>query len=132
MSDALPPSSFMRSATEVRPEIPAGRQLPPVQRSESSAAALGGRTSERPDPHKTVDLRQMREEIREAVDRLNEQMRKESRNLAFSVDEKVNQTIITIKNAQTGEVVRQIPDEALLHVAHSIEDMKGLLYDEVS
>jgi uncharacterized FlaG/YvyC family protein len=29
-------------------------------------------------------------------------------------------------------VVRQIPDEALLQVAHSIEDMKGLLYDKVS
>jgi flagellar protein FlaG len=74
----------------------------------------------------------MRKEIEEAVERLNEQMRHEGRALAFSVDQKSSQTVITVKNSQTGEVVRQIPDETLLKVAHSLEDLKGLLYDEVS
>jgi uncharacterized FlaG/YvyC family protein len=28
-------------------------------------------------------------------------------------------------------VVRQLPPEVILRVAHSIEDLKGLLYDDI-
>jgi flagellar protein FlaG len=37
--------------------------------------------------------------------------------------------VITVKNSSTGEVIRQIPDEALLRVAHNIDDIKGLLHN---
>ncbi len=73
---------------------------------------------------------QMRAELREAVERLNEQMRKQGRSLAFSMDEQINTTIIQVKDANTGEVVRQIPNEAAVRSARSIEDLKGLLLNE--
>lgn len=128
MSDALQALSAGRPEMPARPEsaVKAAvaterpRQLDPVQPEEPK----------QPARRKRADAEQMRKEIQEAVERLNEQMRKEGRNLAFSVDKKVDQTVITVKNSHTGEVVRQIPDEALLHVAHSIEDMKGLIYDK--
>jgi flagellar protein FlaG len=50
--------------------------------------------------------------------------------LNFTIDEKLNRQIITVSNKETGEVVRQIPTEVVLRVAHSIEDIKGLLLDE--
>jgi flagellar protein FlaG len=43
-----------------------------------------------------------------------------------------DRTVITVKDTHSGEVVRQIPDEALLRVAHNIEEIKGLLYNDVS
>ena len=68
--------------------------------------------------------------LRDAIDKLNNQAAKTARSLNFSIDEKLNRQIITVSNKVTGEVVRQIPTEVVLKVAHSIEDIKGLLLDE--
>lgn len=67
-----------------------------------------------------------------AVERLNESMRKSSRGLNFSIDKVADRMVITVKDVQSGEVIRQIPDEALLRVAHNIEEIRGLIYNEVS
>ncbi len=74
----------------------------------------------------------MRKALQEAVEKLNDRMRQMSRNLAFSVDDKANRTVITVTNSTTGEVVRQIPNEIVLEVSRSIEDFKGLLHNTVS
>jgi flagellar protein FlaG len=73
---------------------------------------------------------EVRRNLAEAVERLNDQMRENGRALAFRVDEKVDRTVITVRQRETGEVVRQIPSEQVLKVAHSIEDIKGLLFNE--
>jgi flagellar protein FlaG len=74
---------------------------------------------------------EMRKKLQEAVSRLNEQLKSKGRDLSFSLDERIDRTIITVKNLQTGEVVRQIPTEEVVRMAHSIEDMKGVLFNEV-
>ena len=130
MSDALQALSAGRPEMPVRPESAVKAAVAPERPRQS--APVQPEEPKQPVRRKGPHAEQMRKEIQEAVERLNEQMRKEGRNLAFSVDKKVDQTVITVKNSHTGEVVRQIPDESLLHVAHSIEDMKGLLYDKVS
>jgi flagellar protein FlaG len=38
--------------------------------------------------------------------------------------------VITVTDKDTGEVIRQIPTEVVVRVAHSIEKMKGLLFDQ--
>ncbi len=74
---------------------------------------------------------ELRKNIQEAVDRLNEQMQSRGRDLSFSIDEKIDRSIITVRNLKTGELVRQIPTEDMVRLAHSIEDMKGLLFNAV-
>jgi hypothetical protein len=51
------------------------------------------------------------------------------RALGFRIDPAVSGTIVTVSNLETGQVIRQIPDEVVVRVAHSIEKMKGLLFD---
>ena len=83
-------------------------------------------------PEKTklgFDPQEMQKNLQEAIDRLNDQMKRNGRQLNFSIDKVVDRTVIQVKNAQTGEVVRQIPDETLLRVAHNIERVKGMLLD---
>lgn len=77
-----------------------------------------------------VNADEMRKNLQEAISRLNEQMKQNGRNLNFSVDQVVDRTVVTVKNSQTGEVVRQIPDETVLRVAHHIEALKGILLNE--
>jgi flagellar protein FlaG len=49
-------------------------------------------------------------------------------NLGFSHDESINGPVIVVTNSQTGEVVRKIPTEEVIRVAHSIDALKGVLF----
>lgn len=83
-------------------------------------------------PALQVDVAEKQRNLEEAIQRLNDQMRSNNRDLAFAIDRKIDRTIITVRSAQSGEVVRQIPDEAVLRVAHSIEDIKGMLLNTMA
>ena len=77
-----------------------------------------------------VDPKQMRENLHEAIEKLNDQVERNGRGLNFSVDDRLNRPIITVRSTATGEVVRTIPNEVVIKVAHNIEDIKGLLMDQ--
>jgi flagellar protein FlaG len=81
-------------------------------------------------PEAAFDPAEMRQRLQAAVDRLNEQMRETGRDLAFGIDEQIDRSIIKVTNTTSGELVRQIPSDEVLRVARSIEDLKGVLYDE--
>jgi flagellar protein FlaG len=72
---------------------------------------------------------QDRAKLQEAIVRLNEHMQKSSTQLTFSVDDSLNQVVVLVKNQETGNVVRQIPNEAALRMAHHFEDLRGFLQD---
>ena len=79
-----------------------------------------------------VDLEKMKASLQESLDKMNQVMRDGGRNLTFSMDEKVGGLVIFVKNADTGEVVRQIPSEAVVRMAHSMDAFKGMLHNELS
>lgn len=79
-----------------------------------------------------VDIEKMRANLQDSLEKLNESMRDGGRNLNFSMDEKLGGLVILVKNADTGEVVRQIPSDAVVRMAHSLDDLKGLLHNELS
>ena len=81
-------------------------------------------------PDLTLDPQQRKRDLSEAIEKINSRMRADGRALSFSLDETADRMVITVKNSETGRVVRQIPDETLLRVAHRLEDIKGLLQDE--
>jgi len=73
------------------------------------------------------DASEIRHNLQEAVSMLNQQMASTNRGLGFRIDEAVGGPVVTVRSADTGEVVRQIPNEVVVRVAHNIEKMKGLL-----
>lgn len=76
------------------------------------------------------DPEQFQKQLEEAVERINEQVKDYGRDLGFSVDRKINSFIITVRNTNTGEVIRQIPNEVVVKFAHSLENLKGILFNE--
>jgi flagellar protein FlaG len=118
-----PPQAAVPTADAARPVIKAEpKPAPKIERVElhqPQRVDLGFRAEE------------MRKNLQEAVSRLNEQLKSKGRDLSFSLDERIDRTIITVKNLQTGEVVRQIPTEEVVRMAHSIEDLKGVLFNKV-
>jgi len=86
---------------------------------------------ETPPPAPKMDLQQMQRQLQEAVVELNKQMGNAGRSLGFSMDPSVGMNVITVTNKETGELVRQIPGEDILRVAHSIESLKGIIYSKL-
>ncbi len=126
-------------------QVPSAAHAPaPADVAASKAAAVAASQRAHPAPKvahveihhpEKVDLgfreEDLRKNLQEAVSRLNEQMQSRGRDLSFSIDERINRSIVTVRNLKTGELVRQIPTEDMVRLAHSIEDMKGLLFNEI-
>jgi len=74
-------------------------------------------------------IQENRKQLENAVQELKRTADTAGRALGFRIDPAVSGTIVTVSNLETGQVIRQIPDEVVVRVAHSIEKMKGLLFD---
>ena len=70
--------------------------------------------------------------LQEAVSLLNKQMQDTGRGLGFSYDESKASPVIKVSNINTGEVVRQIPSEEVIKMAHKIDELKGILYNKIT
>ena len=68
--------------------------------------------------------------IKEAIEVLNETLASKDRSIRFRLDETIDRSIITVVDEKTGKVVRQLPSEEMLRVAHNIESLKGILIKE--
>jgi flagellar protein FlaG len=109
---------------------PQGAQpKPPIPGVQAAQAALPAKPAVEAEP--LVDQDQIRENLQSAIEKLNEQVERNGRGLNFAMDERLNRPVITVRNTASGEIVRQIPNEVVIKVAHSIEDIKGLLMDQM-
>ena len=120
-----------QAAALAAPNGSQGAQLkPPVPLVQTAQTALPAKPAVEAEP--LVDQDQIRKNLHAAIENLNEQIERNGRGLNFSVDERLNRPVITVRSASTGEVVRTIPTEVVIKVAHSIEDIKGLLLDQTT
>ena len=77
-------------------------------------------------------LQSVNESIDDAVEVLNQAL--SLRNTAASItrDEELNRYLVTIRDKESGEVVREIPDEALIKFARNLQELRGILFDETT
>jgi flagellar protein FlaG len=83
-----------------------------------------------PVAREKFDPQQFQQALKEIVERLNSQMKDNKRDLGFSMDDKINTFVVTVRNTETGQVIRQIPTEAVVKFAHNLEDLKGILFNQ--
>ena len=81
-----------------------------------------------PEPLR-IDPVKMKNQIEDTVAMLNSQMEKNKFGLGFSVDRVADKSVVVVRDTTTGDINRQLPSEAVLKVAHSIESLKGVIYD---
>ena len=79
-----------------------------------------------------VDPEKMKQNLDQAIRQLNDSMRDGGRNLAFAMDEVLGRPVIVVKKQDTGEVIRQIPNEVVIKVAHSLDKLKGLFFNSAA
>lgn len=88
-----------------------GRAVDAVGKTQGSGAAAGtGQSSG---------------DLNAAVDEIKAFAGARLRALDFSIDEPTGQTVITVREQASGDVIRQIPAEEVLAVAARIREMQG-------
>lgn len=70
------------------------------------------------------------QELTGAVARINEAMK--AYGLQFNMSEVGNRIVTKIVERDTGEVIRQIPDDTVLHVSQRLDKVIGLLFQETA
>ena len=81
--------------------------------------------------HSSQEIKDVQARLEDTIRSLNIKMEVKSSHLNFSVDEISDRVMVTVTNKNTGEVVRQVPADAILKVAHNIEALKGVIFDEM-
>ena len=80
-----------------------------------------------------VDMEKLKANLDESIARLNETMRDGGRNLNFAIDSSTaGSFVVVVKNTDTGEVIRKIPNDAVIRIAHSIDALKGMLHNALT
>lgn len=106
--------------------------LQPVMRPEMQDGGVAAdKTHLNVKPVKKAEIKadpmELQKNLSQSIERLNQMMLQNGRNLSFSIDPSLEIPIITVKNEKTGEVVRQIPTQAVVKVAHNFDALKGVL-----
>ena len=135
-----PPAAPMPAAV-VKPAAPTPAPAQPTQaRAAASVAATAPKElspqqqaavaaiSEK--PKLSIDLAAMQKRLDQAIESLNNQLQSSQTNLGFSIDSETDIVMVKVTNKETGELVRQIPAEAVVRLAAKMDDLKGLLLDE--
>ena len=78
-------------------------------------------------PQINVDSEGAKKRLDQAVRLMNERMQDGGRGLAFKLDPSLNRPVVTVTNQETGEVIRQIPNEVIIRMARSIDQTRGNL-----
>ena len=103
-------------ATAQRPE-------PAVQVTRNEAARNGGDAA----AGQGQEFAQLPGTANEAFEEINAAMEAWSTGMRFELDEDTQQMVVSIIDTKSGDVLRQIPSEEVLHVAKMIAQFQGQL-----
>ena len=76
-------------------------------------------------------IEKIQERLERTIEMLNVDLELSETNLSFRVDKISDRVLVAVVDENTGEMVRQVPAEAILKVAHNIEALKGILFDDM-
>ena len=94
-----------------------------VDDQRQTVAATG--TSAPQQPSSAQQVEQSAQDLAQATQDISQYIQTVSRSLQISVDEDLGSTVITVLNADTEEIVRQIPSEEVLQIARFLAEQQA-------
>jgi flagellar protein FlaG len=83
---------------------------------------------------KPSNIQQITQQSRQAVEAAAQQMQSfvssMGRNLDFSIDGSTGYHVVRVTNPSTGEVIRQMPSDEVLRLAHSFDQISALIHQK--
>lgn len=113
--------------TNVTPAVPpvaSAASSKPVDHIENSGKELPVEKPTKAEKPQEVNT------IQEAVTEINDYVQSVQRDLHFTVDEDSGETIIRVRDKESGELIRQIPEDIFLSLAQNLKDNQPIhLFD---
>ncbi|MFJ4111702.1 flagellar protein FlaG [Pseudomonas sp. NPDC089758] len=69
------------------------------------------------------------DKVKSAVAEIEKFLKASQRNLEFSTDEESGKIVVKVIATDSGELIRQLPSEEALRIAHSLSDVNSVLFD---
>ena len=69
-----------------------------------------------------------REQVLAAVTDMQDYVDAAGRNIQFQLDDDSGRMVVKVTEAQSGDVIRQMPSEEALRLAENLADMRGVLF----
>lgn len=107
------------------------RALPSIEQ-QNTQAANPVKAADTPGAVEPARAQPSREEVGDAIKKINEGMAASSQSLEFAIDEDSKEIVVKIIDQGTREVVRQIPSVEALEIAKSLDKMRGLLISQTA
>ncbi|APD89125.1 flagellar biosynthesis protein FlaG [Alteromonas mediterranea] len=63
-------------------------------------------------------------QLDEAVAKVESFLKVQNRELTFTIDDETKRSVVTVKDSQSGDVIRQIPSEEVLKLAERIQELQ--------
>lgn len=105
----------------------------PSQNSSSSLVSDNSRFFTAPAPENIQDIsttavnitnEEASARLREAVQEVERFINTQNRDLAFSLDDRAQRQVVTVKDSSSGDVIRQIPSDEVLKMAERIRELQ--------
>ena len=123
------PAKVERSPLEDKPKAEA-RRLNAENNAIKKKATDAAESAQKVQDRSVEVISSIAGDLDEAIQVLNESLAKTPTKAVISKDEDLNRFIVKIADKASGEIVREIPPEALLRFARHLEELKGLLFDQ--
>ena len=108
------------------------KAVSPVSSAPAPEPAVNPGTSVSPAPRAAnVEATQgeVRQRMAAVAQQMREYLRSNGRDLEFRVDTDTHAMVITVREAASGEVIRQIPSEEALQMRHYLDEWSGTFLD---
>lgn len=110
------------------------RELEQSSEAERSSVNVGNtplqeQPSQPQDNSATVDIERGeqqsdRETVEQASREIEQFLQSQNRNLSFSVDQNTQRSVVTVTEADSGDVIRQIPSDEVLRLAERLREFQ--------
>ena len=112
-----PPSGRLDAqAARPRPGVDAG----------ATAASVDTSAARAPTPVRVKSASEdTREQLEELLQQVSDRIQPESRSLSFRVNEDIDGVVVSVIDAETEELIRQIPAEAMVRIAETLRRMEA-------
>lgn len=114
------PAGIPQNAADRMP----ARAATPVSQASGEVPAAGNAPAQPsgPDATSRASTRGSRDDIQKLLEEISSQIQPESRALTFKVNEEADRVVVSVIDANTDELIRQIPAESIVRVAEALRE----------
>ena len=112
-----------KSASPTAPAAPAVKVVEPDAQAEVNAAQQAAAVKRQAEQAVSDNA------VKAAAQQIDSYLKSTGRNLDFRVDQDTGRTVVTVRDSNTGDVIRQIPSEEALKLARSLGESNAAILD---